>query len=360
MSTESQPPIHVAHIFTETGISLFLGGESYSIGRDHPNFDAIKDALRAKDFVNLRKLVDVTAVAQEWAADFPDFRIENGLVYYQDDPFDLPVSEKVIRMLREGAPPEPLFRFLSMLRENPSAVAQEELLLFCVANGFQIHEDGHIIAYKGVNHRYHDIYSDTVDNSVGQVVTMPRHKVDDRRNKTCSFGLHFAALEYARSWSGSVSHVMVLKIHPKDVVSIPHDYNDQKGRCCRYEVIAELEGMRPLPRQEVYSDRDLGIRPSDDVDRRVREVLMNELGVEAQRVQPHSTLADLGGDSLDGVEILLALEEEFNLDEIPEAEADQLRTVQDLVNFVRTHAPSQEEDEDDDWEEEDWDEDEED
>ncbi len=69
--------------------------------------------------------------------------------------------------------------------------------------------------------------------------------------------LHFAAYDYAKnSYRGA--HIVVVKINPADVVSIPNDYNNQKGRCCRYEVIGERKDYTPLPKQEVYSDADVG------------------------------------------------------------------------------------------------------
>jgi hypothetical protein len=54
---------------------------------------------------------------------------------------------------------------------------------------------------------------------------------------------------------------MILKINPRDVVSIPVDYNDSKGRCCRYEVIGEL-GAETNPKdafQEPVQDNGIGI-----------------------------------------------------------------------------------------------------
>ena len=68
--------------------------------------------------------------------------------------------------------------------------------------------------------------------------------VDDNQNNTCSSGLHFCSQEYLSSFGDSSSRTMILKINPRDVVSIPTDYNNSKGRACRYEVIGEL-GVNP-------------------------------------------------------------------------------------------------------------------
>jgi hypothetical protein len=71
---------------------------------------------------------------------------------------------------------------------------------------------------------------------------MERNQVDDDKDHTCSTGLHFCSQDYLNHFSGE--QVMILKINPRDVVSIPADYSDTKGRCCRYEVIGEL-GVDP-------------------------------------------------------------------------------------------------------------------
>jgi hypothetical protein len=77
---------------------------------------------------------------------------------------------------------------------------------------------------------------------VGKTVEMERNQVDDDKDHTCSTGLHFCSQDYLNHFSGE--RVMILKINPRDVVSIPADYGDTKGRCCRYEVIGEL-GVDP-------------------------------------------------------------------------------------------------------------------
>jgi hypothetical protein len=70
---------------------------------------------------------------------------------------------------------------------------------------------------------------------------MERNQVNDNKDVTCSAGLHFCSQGYLGHFSGE--RVMILKINPRDVVSIPTDYNNTKGRCARYEVVGEV-GVR--------------------------------------------------------------------------------------------------------------------
>lgn len=72
-----------------------------------------------------------------------------------------------------------------------------------------------------------------------------------------------------------------------------------------------------------------------DTEARVREVLVEELGLDEAEVTLDATLVeDLGADSLDCVELAMALEEEFGLDEIPTDAWDDLTTVRSLIDYI--------------------------
>ena len=73
---------------------------------------------------------------------------------------------------------------------------------------------------------------------------------------------------------------------------------------------------------------------SDSVDARVREIIINELGVDPEKVTDDASFVeDLGADSLDTVELVMAFEEEFGLD-IPDEDAEKMRTVGDAVGYL--------------------------
>ncbi|MFS8808404.1 acyl carrier protein, partial [Synechococcus sp. R6-10] len=71
---------------------------------------------------------------------------------------------------------------------------------------------------------------------------------------------------------------------------------------------------------------------ADEVYSRVRKIVSDQLGVEDDKVTPEANFQnDLGADSLDTVELVMAFEEEFDL-EIPDEDAERIATVQDAVN----------------------------
>lgn len=68
---------------------------------------------------------------------------------------------------------------------------------------------------------------------------------------------------------------------------------------------------------------------------KVKEVIAEQLGIDPDRVKPEASfIDDLGADSLDIVELVMAMEEEFNI-EIPDEDAESLRTVQDVANYLQ-------------------------
>ena len=281
----------VASLVTGNTLIVFLDGTQYTIGVDHKNFEKIKDALAQKNYDAIPALADVRNTVRSWLTGDQSFVLNGDHIELDGDSFSGAVTDKVLRLIDDGQSPDSLFAFLRKVRQNPSKTAQDELLLFCVANNFMIHEDGDIIAYKSVRGDYKDIHSGTFTNTVGSVQEMPRWKVDDNRERTCSQGLHFASYSYASTWAGKINGVdrrlMLIKLNPADVVSIPNDYENAKGRTWRYEVVAEItENGGPLPEKEVYTDRDwLGEDEGVyDADAWEREVLKADLENYTERL----------------------------------------------------------------------------
>ena len=69
---------------------------------------------------------------------------------------------------------------------------------------------------------------------------------------------------------------------------------------------------------------------------RVKEIIVDELGVDAEAVTIDTTLEDLGADSLDAVELIMQIEEEFEV-EIPDEVASNMKTVKDIVDYIEAN-----------------------
>lgn len=72
------------------------------------------------------------------------------------------------------------------------------------------------------------------------------------------------------------------------------------------------------------------------LENKIRDIIVEQLGVDADRVKPEASfIDDLGADSLDIVELVMAMEEEFDV-EIPDEEAEKLKTVNDVISYLKT------------------------
>ena len=75
-----------------------------------------------------------------------------------------------------------------------------------------------------------------------------------------------------------------------------------------------------------------------DIVKRVKEIVAEQLGVEESQVVPEASfMDDLGADSLDTVELVMALEEEFDI-EIPDEDAEKIQSVQDAIDYITEHS----------------------
>jgi acyl carrier protein len=76
------------------------------------------------------------------------------------------------------------------------------------------------------------------------------------------------------------------------------------------------------------------------VEERVTQIIVDQLGVESSEVMPEASFVDdLGADSLDRVELIMAFEENFDL-EIPDDDAEKIVTVQDAISYIQKNAKS--------------------
>lgn len=252
----------VPFMFVDGNLTLVLNNQSYQVLPDHINYKLILESLPTATAEELLEVVDV----QKAVAVFSDglVEIKNGQVLYEGEEVHGSISKRILEFMSKGLPFQPLVNFLNNIMENPSMQSQKELYDFLEHEHLPVTEDGHFLAYKAVRSDFKDKYRGVFDNSVGQVCTMQRAKVDDDRGRGCSNGLHAGALNYVASY-GSLENgdlIVIVKINPRDVVSVPSDSNYEKLRTCRYEVVGQYAGelLKPLYKadfsQDDYEDDD--------------------------------------------------------------------------------------------------------
>lgn len=252
-----------ASIIGTTFVTLMINGTTHTVNADHPNYTALKDALRQRDHALAERLVNIRTVVEDFGGGA--VRVVGNQVFYQDNEIKGSVVDRILQMVREGFDAGPMMNFLDNLMKNPSKRAVDELYLFLEATNLPITPDGCFLAYKKVREDYRDFYTGKIPHrpanrmskaelaefpgTFGRVtvsiedgnttLSMSRNHVDDNRDRTCSDGLHFCSLSYLPEYHGGEGRVMILKINPAHVVSIPSDYKNAKGRAERYQIAGE-------------------------------------------------------------------------------------------------------------------------
>lgn len=220
-------------------VGFLLNGDWKAADSSHPKYSEIEALVAQDKFKEAAALIDVKSVVLSAIAG-TDITLEGNEVKYKGELVAGTLGRRIVDLQHKGLPVDYLVKFLENLMLNPSKRAVDELYDFLEVSKLPITDDGHFLAYKSVRQDFTDHHTGKMDNSVGVIVEMPRNKVDEDKNRTCSAGLHFAAHEYAKGF-GASGRMVVLKINPRDVVTIPSDYNNQKGRACRYEILEEIK-----------------------------------------------------------------------------------------------------------------------
>lgn len=240
----------ISFVISRDSVGFQLDGNPVTISKTHMNYHNIVAVLETGDIEAVRPLL---VPIKQAIADSSDGSItfDADKLWFEGEELHNAMVPIIIGLIRDGLSVQPLTNFLRNALENPSARAREEMYGFVEAGNMPVTPDGYFIAYKMVQDDFTDIRTGSMDNSPGAVVKMKRADVDPNKNQTCSHGLHFAALEYVVNGSygcRDFGHRLVaLKINPRDVVAIPADYNNSKGRACQYLVLRELDWDSRLP-----------------------------------------------------------------------------------------------------------------
>lgn len=208
--------------------------------RDNDNFQEALQSLVDGDIGKAVRLISTKKSIESYVSG--DIRIEGNSLFYKDVELVSGLAERIVKAFKANEDISHLVAFLENVMVNPTRKTVYRLFDFLRANDIEITEDGHFLAWKIVTSDFKDCYTRTIDNSVGTTVKMERFNVEDNDEITCSSGLHVCSKGYLGHYGNSSDIVVRVKVHPKDVVSIPTDYSDAKMRVCEYYVdsIAEL------------------------------------------------------------------------------------------------------------------------
>ena len=249
----------VPYIITnDSTITMVLNQKAYTIESNHMNYSDIVSELKqpAHDVDKLISLVDVVqhvnSYFDEPAASGIEVLLDAGIIKYYGNVIHSTLVDRILNMYKLGFNPSPMINFLKNLYLNPSNRAINELYSFIDYGKLPITEDGCFLAYKRVNDDYTSIHDKKTKNDIGTVVSMPRNLVDENSENTCSSGLHLCSYEYLQHFSGD--RTVIIKVNPKDIVSIPTDYKNTKARACEYEVVGEVTEQLSSANGSIFTD----------------------------------------------------------------------------------------------------------
>jgi len=231
-------------IRTAGGLHLFLNGKTVTLASSDPIYPKVVQAISAKaSETEVQAILNEEKLRLEAATRITeDITLKNETLYFRDEAIVGTLGIRMLQCLREGFDLTPWSKFLGNLALNPSNRVATRLYDFLEVGKNAITPAGNFLAFKAVRPDWFDIHSASFDNSVGNIVSMPRNKVNDDDEYTCSHGLHVCSFDYLPHFSHANGHVVICEVNPADVVSIPKDYNDTKMRVCKYQVVAEYPG----------------------------------------------------------------------------------------------------------------------
>lgn len=235
-------------------LTLFINGKNIRVEKTdkrYPKLLKVFQLPKEEQEAEALNIINAVVKADKVIEETEGFDIQGEEIFYKGEKLPKAFSDKVLSIIRDGLPLEHFERFWENLEKNPSAQSVKELTEFLDYKELPITEDGHFLAYKGVQSDYYSVHGNLstkvlqgkvnstgqIYNGVGEVIEVRRRDVDDNRNVHCSSGLHGGSLSYSK---GFANKIIVIKINPADVVSVPSDCDCQKVRVCKYEVVADF------------------------------------------------------------------------------------------------------------------------
>lgn len=231
--------IKTPYILADTYVTFVVDGQQITFDCDDKAFDRVIKAIHDSDDDTIQNLIVNSKTIQKYSDG--SLRKENGaLIYHLGQDYVLPeaLTKIIIKHQQNALPFDHFVKFFENILKNPSKDSIMDLYAFLENNDLPITDDGCFLAYKGVGSDYKDQYSHKFDNHVGCIVEMPREQVNPDRNQPCSYGLHVCSRSYLDSWG--CDHIMLVKVNPINVVSVPTDYHNAKMRVCEYTVMSEV------------------------------------------------------------------------------------------------------------------------
>lgn len=256
----------------ESNIAVFVNGDLQVASESHPNFDAIVAGCVADDD-SVIELFDVAQTISDRFTSLSDrVSVRDGRVYLDGVEMHNALTKKVLQFLEQGVEDWiPLVNFFENVQTNPNQHSREMLYDWLDQEDFAIDDEGFILGYKGVKVTDKgfasissgkaivngEVKTGQIPQATGDTVEMPRNEVQHDPARGCHTGLHVGTFDYASGFAQGA--LLLVRVNPRDVVSVPTDCNWAKMRCCRYQVVAAIDApLRAAVYEDVFDIEDWG------------------------------------------------------------------------------------------------------
>lgn len=231
-------------------ILVNVNQETFTYYNTHEHFDKLTEIVMGiiktsvcteEQFKLFKTYSSLKEKLIEWGSGF--ITIKSNQIYYKNELIDNVLTQFLLHLSKNNDKDLQYWcNFLDTVQNCSSSHVYERLFLFISQNDLAISKDGKsVFAWKIIRNDYKDKYTGTIDNSVGQYVSMPAHKVTSDPNIHCSSGLHVASLDYLRScYAGRGDRLIIVKVNIDDIISIPNDYQGSKIRVKSYLSVKEV------------------------------------------------------------------------------------------------------------------------
>lgn len=262
----------ISHNFCGTSLVVVYADDKGArhtkfVQTSHLNWPMVISLYKQGRYEEMIPLLDATSAITKHSGGV--FTVVDGKVCYKGKVAESNyLFERIVFFMRELPLQYPrLLLFAENLYSNPDPTVIANLFKFLEHGGFTLTDDGCFLAYKGVNENFWSKTSGKIRvikgntkldpttsthkakdqkyfifNGVGEVVKVDRADVCSDPSLGCEQGIHVGTFEYANNFKAS-GVIVICKVNPKNVCSVPSDETYKKVRACEYEVIA-VEGRK--------------------------------------------------------------------------------------------------------------------
>lgn len=237
---------------TPSQVILVNDGKGITVDKKQEAYGKILSALKQKKSWSKEKAWELATgsslVAKVSATKKSGLYILDGKAYFGDIKMNEAMTKKLVWLHENGYSFTAIENFYKRCQKNPRKESVDDLFRFLEQNNIPICKDGCFVGYKYVTKTetgFVDSYSKTMDIKIGNFITLHRSKCTSDPNSACGPGLHVGGWNYV----GGSPHVILTKVAPEDVVSVPFCSNSGKLRCCRYKALRVYDETGPIKQE---------------------------------------------------------------------------------------------------------------